>query len=99
MRLLIATCIFSLCAFSLPRAVMARSQLSLAAKAFPVTVVDDHGNRVHINARPSRIVSLDARDTETLFAVGAESRVVGDGSQYSEGATGYGRDFRYASEW
>ena len=78
---------------------MARSQLSLAAKAFPVTVVDDHGNRVHINARPSRIVSLDARDTETLFAVGAESRVVGDGSQYSEGATGYARDFRYASEW
>jgi len=79
------------------RSSFARSQL--ATKSFPVTVVDDHGNQVRLSARPQRLLSLDPRDTETLFALGLESRVVGDGSQYSEGAAGIKRNFRYASEW
>jgi iron complex transport system substrate-binding protein len=76
----------------------AHADRSRAAK-FPVTVVDDHGNRVHIARAPQRIVSLDPRDTETLFALGLEKRVVGDGGQYVEGATGFNRPFRYPSEW
>jgi len=70
-----------------------------AVKPFPVTVVDDHGNRVRLSSRPQRLLSLDPRDTETLFAVGLESRVVGDGSQLSEGAAGIKGNFRYPSEW
>jgi iron complex transport system substrate-binding protein len=67
--------------------------------AFPVTIVDDHGNTVHLAKAPKRIVSLDPRDTETLFAVGAEKLVVGDGGQYVEGAAGISRLFKYPSEW
>lgn len=74
-------------------------------RAFPVTITDDAGFKIRFDHQPKRILSLDPRDTETLFALGLESRVVGDGSQYSEGAagiTGPGgkpRPFRYPSEW
>jgi iron complex transport system substrate-binding protein len=76
-----------------------------AAKPFPVTVVDDQGNRIHLAHRPNRIITLYAAYTEIVFALGLEKRVVGDGSQYAEGATGITnaagkpRDFRYPSEW
>jgi iron complex transport system substrate-binding protein len=73
--------------------------------AFPVTVVDDHGNRVTIAHQPKRLLSLDPRDTETLFALGLEKRVVGDGGKDVEGAVdivnaaGKPRNFKYPSEW
>jgi iron complex transport system substrate-binding protein len=70
-----------------------------AHAAFPVTIVDDHGNRIQLTHQPKRLISLDPRDTETLFALGLEARVVADGSQYAEGATGFARDFKYPSEW
>lgn len=44
---------------------------------FPVTVTDDNGNTVTIEAKPMRIVSTAPASTETLFAVGAGDRVVG----------------------
>ena len=73
-------------------------------KGFPVTLVDDLGNRVHLAHPPGRLLSLDPRDTETLFALGLEERVVGDGTKNFEGWTDLGgkfvdRDFRYPSEW
>ena len=76
-----------------------------SAKLFPVTIRDDEGNRVRIAHQPKRIVSLFADYTEILFSLGLEKRVVGDGSQYAEVATGIvnaagkPRDFRYPSEW
>jgi iron complex transport system substrate-binding protein len=76
-----------------------------ATKAFPVTIVDDHGNRIHLRNQPKRILSLDPRDTEILFALGLEKRVVGDGGAAAEGATGIvnaqgkPRDFKYPAEW
>ena len=76
-----------------------------AAKPFPVTVVDDGGNRIHVTRRPTRIITLYAAYTEMAFALGLEKRLVGDGSQYAEGATGITtaagkpRNFRYPSEW
>lgn len=48
-----------------------------AAPAFPVTVIDDEGTAVTIPAEPQKIVSLTPATTETLFAIGAGSRVVG----------------------
>jgi len=45
--------------------------------AFPLTVTDDEGTAVTIAARPTKIVSLTPATTETLFAIGAGSRVVG----------------------
>jgi iron complex transport system substrate-binding protein len=48
-----------------------------APPAFPVTLTDDEGTALTITARPERIVSLTPDTTETLFAIGAGSRVVG----------------------
>lgn len=48
-----------------------------APPAFPVTVTDDEGTAVTIPSEPQKIVSLTPATTETLFALGAGSRVVG----------------------
>ena len=45
--------------------------------AFPLTITDDEGTAVTIKAEPNKIVSLTPATTETLFAIGAGSRVVG----------------------
>jgi iron complex transport system substrate-binding protein len=54
------------------------------APAFPVAVTDDEGTAVALAAEPQKIVSLTPAVTETLFAVGAGSRVVAtdDASDY-----------------
>ncbi|MCU0484436.1 MAG: helical backbone metal receptor [Chloroflexi bacterium] len=44
---------------------------------FPVTLADDEGTDVTIEAEPERIVSLTPATTEILFAVGAGDRLVG----------------------
>ena len=48
-----------------------------SAPAFPVTLTDDEGTDVTLTAEPQKIVSLTPDATETLFAIGAGSRVVG----------------------
>src|SRR4051812_10385000 len=48
---------------------------SQQAAAFPVTVQGSNGS-VTIAARPTRIVSLSAAETEILWSVGAGSQVV-----------------------
>jgi iron complex transport system substrate-binding protein len=48
-----------------------------APPAFPVTVTDDEGTAVTIAAEPTKIVSLTPATTETLFALGVGSRIVG----------------------
>jgi iron complex transport system substrate-binding protein len=48
-----------------------------AAPVFPVTLTDDEGTQVTIPAEPQKIVSLTPATTETLFAIGAGSRIVG----------------------
>ena len=48
-----------------------------APPAFPVTITDDEGTAVTISAEPQKIVSLTPATTESLFALGAGSRVVG----------------------
>ena len=44
---------------------------------FPVSLTDDEGTTVTIDAEPERIVSLTPAATETLFALGLGDRVVG----------------------
>jgi cobalamin transport system substrate-binding protein len=48
-----------------------------AEGTFPVTVTDDNGTSVTIQAKPVRIVSTAPANTETLFALGVGDRVVG----------------------
>lgn len=68
-------------------------------KLFPVTVTDDLGTKVTIARQPKRLISLDPRDTETLFALGLERRVVADGGKFVEGAHCCTTKFSYPSQW
>jgi iron complex transport system substrate-binding protein len=46
------------------------------AATYPLTLTDDEGGLVALDARPERIVSLTPATTEILFALGAGDRVV-----------------------
>lgn len=48
-----------------------------AATLYPITIEDGMGTSITLNSEPQRIVSLNAADTEMLFAVGAGDKVVG----------------------
>ncbi len=55
---------------------------------YPLTVTDDLGRKVTINKLPQRIVSLAPSNTEILFALGLDDRIVGvtDYCDYPEAA-------------
>jgi iron complex transport system substrate-binding protein len=55
---------------------------------FPVTVTDATGTEVRVDERPERIVSLSPSAAQTLWAIDAESQVVGvtQFASYLEGA-------------
>jgi cobalamin transport system substrate-binding protein len=55
---------------------------------FPLTVTDDEGTTVTIKAEPQKVVTMTPAATDTLFALGLGSRVVGK----SEDATPYSPD-------
>ena len=55
----------------------AATALEPAEGTFPVTLTDDNGTSVSIEAKPTRIVSTAPANTETLFALGVGDRVVG----------------------
>lgn len=59
-----------------PTAAATAAPTPTAAPAFPVTLTDDEGTEVTIPSEPQKIVSLTPDTTETLFAIGAGSRVV-----------------------
>lgn len=101
MKRLILVLVLLIAGALIPTRVAVVQAHTASKKAFPVTIVDDLKNRVVINKLPKRIVSLDPRDTETLFALGLEGRIVGDGTHGvgGEGATGINRPFKYPSEW
>ena len=46
-------------------------------REFPVTITDDFQRRVEIKARPQRIISLSPSNTEILFALGLDKKIVG----------------------
>ena len=50
---------------------------------FPLTVIDDEGTEVTIEAYPERIISLSPASTETVFTLGAGDRLVG-GTDYDD---------------
>lgn len=57
--------------------------------SWPRTVNDDQNNRISIEKMPDRIVSLAPSNTEILFALGLEERIIGvtDYCDYPEEAT------------
>lgn len=48
-----------------------------AQSAYPLTLVDDEGTEVTIEAHPERIISLSPSNTEVVYAIGAGDRLVG----------------------
>lgn len=49
------------------------------AAEFPVTITDDEGTAVTLEAEPEVVVSLTPATTETLFALGVGDRIAGKG--------------------
>ena len=54
------------------------------AAVFPVTIVDDDGVSVTLNAPPERIVTFAPSATEILFALGRGERIVGVSGPYDD---------------
>ncbi len=48
-----------------------------SAASYPLTVIDDLGRKVTLNSEPKRIVAMLPSHTETLFALGADKKLVG----------------------
>ena len=59
-----------------------------AQGAFPLTITDDAGRSVTLDKAPQRIVSLASSNTEILYAIGAQDKLVGvdDYSDYPAAA-------------
>ncbi len=72
---------------SLALASLALALLGLAFAAWPVSVVDDLGREVWLDAPPERIVSLVPSHTETVCALGACERLVGRDTHSNHPAT------------
>src|SRR6056297_4074924 len=47
------------------------------AQEFPVTITDGLGEKVVIEEKPAKIISISPQTTENLFAVGAGEQVIG----------------------
>lgn len=60
-----------------PAAAQSTSATPSPAPAFPVTLADDAGRKVTLDARPARIISLAPSNTEIACALGACDRIVG----------------------
>jgi iron complex transport system substrate-binding protein len=58
-------------------AASATSSAAPATPGYPLTLTDDEGTTVELDAEPTKIVSLTPSTTETLFALGVGDRVVG----------------------
>lgn len=52
------------------------------APEFPVSLTDDEGTEVTLEAEPEAIVSLTPATTETLFALGVGDRIVGKANDF-----------------
>ena len=52
--------------------------------SFPLTLVDDDGVRVTLDAVPTRIVTFAPSITEILFALGIGDRIVGVSGPYDD---------------
>jgi iron complex transport system substrate-binding protein len=55
----------------------AATPLAAEITTFPLTITDDAGRQVTIDRSPTRIVSIAPSNTEMLFALGLEERIVG----------------------
>ncbi len=55
----------------------AATPLAASPTAFPLTITDDAGREVTIEQSPTRIVSIAPSNTEMLFALGLDDRIVG----------------------
>ncbi len=67
--------------------------------AYPLSITDDLGNQVTIDAKPVRIVSSSPAVTEILFALGLDEEIVGVSSScdYPEAAKSKPQLFDYAT--
>jgi len=72
-----------------PEIPKSKDETNTSVSSFPLTITDQIGRKVTIETQPERIVSLAPSNTEILFALGLEDKVVGvtDYCDYPEAAT------------
>ena len=63
----------------IPTAAPSAAPGATEAAEFPVTITDDEGTEVTLEAEPEVVVSLTPATTETLFALGVGDRIAGKG--------------------
>jgi iron complex transport system substrate-binding protein len=61
----------------------ATAQSPSAGSGFPITVIDDDGTHVTLEAAPDRVISLSPANTEIVFGLGEGDRLVG-GSAFDD---------------
>jgi iron complex transport system substrate-binding protein len=61
----------------------AAAQSPSMGAGFPITVIDDDGTRVTLDAAPERVISLSPANTEIVFGLGEGDRLVG-GSAFDD---------------
>ena len=60
-----------------PQALAPQAPGAASTSLFPATIADNAGRQVVVPKQPRRIVSLSASNTEILFALGLDDRIVG----------------------
>lgn len=60
-----------------PQETTAAAKTSDSKTQYPLTIKDSNGDEVTIDKEPSKVVSLGPNITETIFAIGAGSKLVG----------------------
>jgi iron complex transport system substrate-binding protein len=76
--------VLTACASSAATADVSPHPTTPAAALFPVSITDDDGQSVTLDAAPQRIVTFAPSMTETVFALGLGDRVVGVSGKYDD---------------
>lgn len=74
---LMVMAIFSLCGCTDSIEAPENAETGAETGVYPLTIEDDLGRKVTVTEEPQRIVSIAPANTELLFAIGLEDRVVG----------------------
>ena len=83
------TVVFTIGCNKAPEITESKEKNNVSESYFPLTLTDQIGREVTIETQPERIISLSPANTEILYALGLEDKIVGvtDYCDYPEAVT------------